>query len=113
LQEWLIRFLVGGVVVSAFATLGDIFKPKRFAGLFGAAPSIALATISLTLAEKGPSYVRIESRSMMLGALAFCLYASLVARLLLRTKWTTLAVSAASLSAWFFVAFALYLGLTR
>ena len=39
MTEYLVRFLVGGVVVSAFAMLGDILRPKSFAGLFGAAPS--------------------------------------------------------------------------
>jgi hypothetical protein len=32
------RFFVGGVVVSIFAILGDLLKPKSFAGLIGAAP---------------------------------------------------------------------------
>jgi hypothetical protein len=41
----LIRFLVGGAVVSVFALIGDVLKPKSFAGLFGAAPSVALATL--------------------------------------------------------------------
>jgi hypothetical protein len=35
-------FFVGGVVVSLFAILGNPLKPKSFAGLFGAAPSVAL-----------------------------------------------------------------------
>jgi len=39
-----VRFLAGGIAVSAFAALGDTLRPKSFAGLFGAAPSIALAT---------------------------------------------------------------------
>jgi len=34
----LIRFLVGGAVVSVFAPIGDVLKPKSFAGLFGATP---------------------------------------------------------------------------
>jgi hypothetical protein len=38
-------FLAGGVAVAAFAALGDTLRPKSFAGLFGAAPSIALATL--------------------------------------------------------------------
>ena len=42
-------FFVGGVVVSLFAILGDPLKPKSFAGLFGAAPSIAPATLGLTI----------------------------------------------------------------
>ena len=38
-KDLILRFLIGGVVVSAFAALGDMVKPKSFAGLFGAAPS--------------------------------------------------------------------------
>jgi hypothetical protein len=41
--EYALRFLAGGIAVSAFAALGDALRPKSFAGLFGAAPSIALA----------------------------------------------------------------------
>ena len=37
-MEYLVRFLVGGIVVSAFAVLGDLLRPKSFAGLFGALP---------------------------------------------------------------------------
>ena len=39
MTEYIVRFLIGGVAVSAFAMLGDILRPKSFAGLFGAAPS--------------------------------------------------------------------------
>jgi hypothetical protein len=35
------RFVVGGVIVSIFAMLGDLLKPGSFAGLFSAAPSVA------------------------------------------------------------------------
>jgi len=38
MTEYVIRFLVGGAVVSAFPMLGDLLRPKSFAGLFGAAP---------------------------------------------------------------------------
>jgi len=46
-----------------FAVLGDLFKPKTFAGLFGAAPSVALATLVLTISQKGKLYASIEARS--------------------------------------------------
>ena len=32
-----IRFLFGGGIVSLFVLLGDVFKPKSFAGVFSAA----------------------------------------------------------------------------
>ncbi len=53
MNEIILRFLIGGAVVSAFALLGDLFKPKSFAGLFGAAPSVALATLGLTVTDMG------------------------------------------------------------
>src|SRR5215472_11429982 len=61
MKEILVRFLVGGLSVSLFAFLGDLFKPKSFAGLFGAAPSIALATLLLTVGKDGPHYAAIRS----------------------------------------------------
>jgi len=66
--EYVLRFLAGGIAVSAFAALGDTLRPKSFAGLFGAAPSIALATLLITLSQKGVPYVAIEGRSMIVGA---------------------------------------------
>jgi hypothetical protein len=39
MNEMVIRFFIGGVVVSLFAIIGDNLRPKSFAGLFGAAPS--------------------------------------------------------------------------
>jgi len=109
----LIRFLIGGIVVSAFATLGDVFKPKSFAGLFGAAPSIALATLSLSIAEKGKGYVCLEARSMIVGAFGFVVYAFLVTRLLRYTKLPTLVVTELSLRAWFVASCILYLSVLR
>ena len=74
-MEWLVRFLVGGAVVSLFATIADVLRPKGFAGLFGAAPSIALATLALTAAQEGGRYVSLEARSMLFGAIAMFFYA--------------------------------------
>jgi hypothetical protein len=75
MHEILMRFLIGGLVVSLFSSLGDVLRPKSFAGLFGAAPSIALATIGLTIQQNGKTYAAFECRSMMLGAIAFFVYA--------------------------------------
>lgn len=102
--EAVLRFVVGGVFVSAFAILADVLKPKSFAGLFGAAPSIALATLILTIGKQGPSYAAIEARSMIGGALAFCAYACCVSHLMARATWSAKLVASASLAAWFIVA---------
>jgi hypothetical protein len=74
MSQILVRFPVGGAVVSTFATIGDLLKPKSFAGRFGAAPSVALATLALTVATEGASYAATEARSMMAGAIALTAY---------------------------------------
>ena len=73
-MQWLIRFLIGGSVVSLFALAGDILRPKGFAGLFSAAPSVALATLALTASREGSAYAALEARSMILGAIAFFIF---------------------------------------
>jgi len=87
-MEYLFRFLAGGIVVSAFAVLGDVLRPKSFAGLFGAAPSVALATLSLALWKEGGAYASIEGRSMILGSFALALYSLAVCQLLMRARWS-------------------------
>jgi uncharacterized membrane protein (GlpM family) len=74
-MELIFRFVVGGLVVSLFAVIGDVLKPKSFAGLFGAAPSVALATLSLTIMTDGKAYAALEARSMIAGGCAFFVYA--------------------------------------
>ena len=64
MAQLMFRFLVGGLIVSLFATLGDVLKPKSFAGLFGAAPSVGLATLALTVMADGKSFASTEARSM-------------------------------------------------
>ena len=100
MKEILLRFAIGGMMVSSFAILGDVFKPKSFAGLFGAAPSVALATIVLTVTKEGRSYVAIEARSMLIGACAFLLYAWIVCRALLPGRWSALPVTFSALPLW-------------
>jgi hypothetical protein len=51
-MDYVGSFVAGGLIVSAFAILGDLLRPKSFAGLFGAAPSIALATLTMAVFTK-------------------------------------------------------------
>lgn len=88
------------MVVSVFAALGDVLKPKSFAGLFGAAPSIALATLGLTIAGNGKMYAATEARSMIVGALVFFLYAYLCSWLMLRRKVKAMVVTISALGIW-------------
>jgi hypothetical protein len=102
------RFVLGGIVVSLFAVLGDLLKPRSFAGLFSAAPSVALATLGLTILTDGKLYAAREGRSMIGGAASFFLYACLCIHLLVRNKWGATAASVFSFSAWFVGAFGLW-----
>lgn len=104
----LIRFLLGGVIVSAFAALGSVFKPTSFAGLFGAAPSIALATLGLEIAKNGKNYASTECRSMIAGAISLGLYSYLVCQLLVRFRFKPLKATASAMALWFLAAFSLW-----
>jgi urea transporter len=107
--ELLARFMIGGVIVTFFAVLAEMLRPKSFAGLFGAAPSIALATLGITIAHHGKAYAAIESRSMICGAIAFLLYAACVSWVLIRLKSRALAATVVLMPVWFAVSFAFWL----
>jgi hypothetical protein len=106
-MQWVIRFLIGGAVVSAFATAGDVLRPKGFAGLFSAAPSVALATLALTTLQEGSSYAALEARSMLLGAIAMAVYAAGCVYLLAQRHLKAGVASIAMLLVWAGVAFGL------
>jgi uncharacterized protein DUF3147 len=110
-MDLVIRFLVGGLVVSFFSMIGGALKPKSFAGLFAAAPSVALATISLTVLKKGTEYAAIEAQSMIIGAIAFLIYACLVSRALFRWNLPVLPTTSIGLVAWIGLALALRLSI--
>jgi hypothetical protein len=107
-MELVIRFIAGGLVVSAFAVIGDVLRPKPFAGIFGAAPSVALATLGLTFMTKGGSVAGIEGRSMIAGAAALFAYSLLSGMTLLQRRGNALAIAGTAGIAWFVVAFALW-----
>ena len=76
MAELVVRFLIGGTVVSLFAVLGELWRPKTFAGLFGAAPSVAIATLALAFHKEGAAYVATEARAMVIGTFALLLYSA-------------------------------------
>src|SRR2546423_14750804 len=71
-----LKTLVGGVAVVAFSLIGEAGQPKRFAGLFAAAPSVALASLGNTAAPKGPPPTGPYAGGMLIGSagmVAYCL----------------------------------------
>ena len=100
MKDLTLRFMIGGSIVSLFSLLSDLFKPKTFAGLFGAAPSVALASLVLTALKQTKGTAAIEARSMILGGVALVIYASVVSYLVLRFRLPALWVSLPSLLLW-------------
>ncbi|MET9079779.1 DUF3147 family protein [Streptomyces sp. NPDC004232] len=67
-------FRGGGLFVVGFALLAETIEPKRLAGVFAAAPSVALAGLILTVVFKGNHEAVDEARGMLAGAPAFTVY---------------------------------------
>ena len=108
LHEVAVRFFLGGAIVSAFSILGELFKPKTFAGIFGAAPSVALATLALAFHTHGAPFVAVETRSMLLGAVAFVGY-SAASMVIVRRETVPVWLGAGlSWAVWFAIAFGLW-----
>lgn len=108
LVELGIRFLVGGIVVSVFSVIGDVITPKSFAGIFSAAPSVALATVGLTLFVHGGSYAGTEGRSMVVGGLALLIAGLVAGWLILRRHVNALTSAGVSWLVWLAVAFGVW-----
>jgi hypothetical protein len=64
------RAVLAGLLVVFFSLVGEVVKPKRFAGVFGAAPSVALGNLALVVAVEGTATAAIESRAMIAGGVA-------------------------------------------
>jgi len=111
MTEYVVRFIAGGMIVSAFAILGDMLRPKSFAGLLGAAPSVALATLGIAVVQHGPHYAAAESWTMIYGAVALGCYSVAVCHLLMRYTLNALPATILASAVWLAVAFGLLAGL--
>jgi hypothetical protein len=73
----------GGLFVVAFALIAEVLKPKRFAGLLSAAPSVALANLTVVVLAEGHRAAIAGTRGMLVGAAALvvgCLVGAPVVR---------------------------------
>ena len=81
-----LRVLVGGALVSAFAMLGDTLKPKMFAGLFSGAPSVATVSLVVTGVAMGAAKEQKYATGMIAGAVGLVFYALFAALLVKHLK---------------------------
>jgi uncharacterized membrane protein (GlpM family) len=102
--EWLLRFLIGGGLVAVFSLLGDVLRPKGFAGLFAASPSVALASLVLTGTYESPAVASASAHSMIAGAIALFIYSGLCVYLLAIRRISSAVAATASISLWLVVA---------
>jgi hypothetical protein len=98
IAEVLLKALAGGLFVLAFAALAQMIAPKRFAGVFSAAPSVALGSLLVTVAFSGAGDVAVSARGMQAGAVAFIAYC--LAAVPLIKAWGAWRGSAAALGVW-------------
>jgi hypothetical protein len=108
LVETIIRFLAGGIVVLLFSLLGEVWKPKTFAGIFSAAPSVALVALTLAYLKHGSGYVRLEASAMIIGSVAMFAYCSTCVVVTRTRKLPTWAGASLSWLTWFAAAGCIY-----
>ncbi|WP_269856910.1 DUF3147 family protein [Streptomyces sp. RPT161] len=111
LFEICLKAVIGGLFVVCFALVAEAVQPKRLAGIFAAAPSVALGSLIVTVAFKGHHDAAIAARAMGIGAVAFTAYCLVSVPALGRLG--ALRGSATALVAWIAVATAIALVVVR
>jgi hypothetical protein len=106
-----LKALAGGAGVVLFAAIAELVNPKKFAGIFSAAPSIALASLIISVLDKGPTSAAQGALGMVAGAVGMIAYCVLAAWLLPRQG--ALKGSSSALVGWGLVAGSIYLALLR
>jgi uncharacterized membrane protein (GlpM family) len=100
--EVALKALFGGLFVVVFALISEVATPKRFAGIFSAAPSVALGSLAVTLVAKGTHDVETAAVGMAVGAFALLVYSAAAVPALRR--FGALKGAALAVLAWFLVA---------
>lgn len=102
--ELALKSVCGGALVLLFCAFAQTLSPKRFAGVFAAAPTVALASLLVTVGFKGSTDAARQSAGMLAGAAGFAVYCLLAPRVVrrlgaLRGSALTLVVWAATAAA--------------
>lgn len=103
----LIKALLGGTIVALFAVAGHVLRPKWFAGLFSAAPAVAVASLAVTVVDEGHHDAVSAGYAMLFGAAGFVAFSACVRPLL--TKFHAVVATSISCLVWVIVAVGGYL----
>lgn len=106
-----VKAVIGGSFVVLFALVGEVVSPKRFAGLFSAAPSVAMAGLAIVLVTQSRRYAQAESVGMAVGSVA--MVAACLAAIALVRRYRALEGSLLACVLWLAVAGAGYFALLR
>jgi uncharacterized membrane protein (GlpM family) len=109
--EVAIKTVEGGILVTVFALISEIVKPKTFSGVFAAAPAVALAGLTVSGVAKGHHDIHRSGLGMIPGGVAMVAYCATV--VLLHRRLDALRAASAALVVWLAVAGAGYLLLPR
>jgi hypothetical protein len=66
----LVKAIGAGSLVVISALIGESLQPKRFAGLFSAAPSVAIASLAIGAAFLGTAHSKSSAETMVVGGAA-------------------------------------------
>ncbi len=103
LLSYAAKFLAGGTLVCIFALISQVCKPKQFAGIFSAAPSVLLAGLAITLFAQGTQHAVLTAQGAIAGAFGMIFYCLLAVPAIQRYK--ALLGSSLSLLGWLLVSF--------
>lgn len=94
---WLLalRGLFGGLLVVVFSLVGEVVRPKAFSGLFSSGPSVAVASLALTIGFETAAQARQESIGMVVGGIGMAAGCAVAALVIPRAK-----AIVGSLAAW-------------
>lgn len=100
------RAAAGGTLVVLFSLISEAVKPKAFAGIFAAAPSVAVASLAITVLAQGPAQARQASIGMVAGAIGMAACCTVAVAVLPRLRAGR--GSLLALGAWLVVTLGLY-----
>lgn len=101
-----LRALAGGTLVVVFSLISTVVRPKAFAGLFASAPSVAVASLAVTVLFEGAAAARRSSIGMVVGAIGMVACCTVAVGAIPRLK--SLGGSILAIGGWAVVGLGLY-----
>ncbi len=69
-----LKGVLGGLIVVLFSVVGEVLRPRSVAGVTSGAPSVAIASLSITALTMGAGAAASQSLGMIAGASALVVW---------------------------------------